>query len=38
MGTSQMAKFAFPVDNWKKIKQSEKRDKYLDLFRELKKL
>ena len=30
--------FAIPADHWVKLKESEKRDKYLDLARELKKL
>ena len=30
--------FAIPTDHWVKLKESEKRDKYLDLARELKKL
>ena len=30
--------FAVPVDSWINLKESEKRDKYLDLTRELKKL
>ena len=29
--------FAVPVDHWVKLKQSENRDKYLDLAREQKK-
>ena len=30
--------FTVPVDLWVKLKESEKKDKYLDLARELKKL
>ena len=30
--------FAVLADNWVKLKESEKRDKYLDLAKELKKL
>ena len=30
--------FAVPADNWIKLKEREKRDKYLDLAREQKKL
>ena len=29
--------FALPADHWVELKESEKRDKYLDLARELKK-
>ncbi len=36
--TCRKADFAIPADNRVKLKESEKRDKYLDLARELKKL
>ena len=32
-----MVDFAFPADYWVKLKESEKRDEYVDLARELKK-
>ncbi len=34
---NQNCGFAFPPDNREKLKESEKKDKYLDLARELKK-
>ena len=33
-----IGEFAVPVDHWIKLKESEKKDKYLDLAKELKKL
>ena len=36
--TCRIVDFAIPADHWVKLKESEKRDKYLDLARELKKL
>ena len=33
----QIVDFAAPADHWIKLKECEKRDKYLDLARELKK-
>ena len=38
MRTCRIWNFAVPVDHRVKVKQCEKRDKYLDLTRELKKL
>ena len=38
MRTSQIKEFAVPVDHRVKLKENEKRDKFLDLARELKKL
>ena len=35
--TCRIVDFAVPVDHWVKLKESEKRDKYQDLARELKK-
>ena len=37
-GTCRIANFAVPDDHWVKLKENEKRDKYLDLARKLKKL
>ena len=34
----QNCRFAVPADHWIKLKECEKRNKYLDLARELKKL
>ena len=36
--TCWIVDFAVPADGWVKLKKSEKKDKYLDLARELKKL
>ena len=36
--TCKIVDFAVPADHWIKLKESEKKDKYLDLARELKKL
>ena len=38
MGTCWTVDFAVPADNRIKLKESEKKDKYLDLARELKNL
>ena len=38
MGTCKIVDFAIPADHRVKLKESEKKDKYLDLARELKKL
>ena len=35
--TCRIIDFAVPADNWVKLKESEKKDKYLDLDTELKK-
>ena len=35
--TSRIADFAVPADHWVKLKESKKKDKYLDLARDLKK-
>ena len=35
--TCRIVDFAVPADHWVKLKEGEKRDKYLDLTRELKK-
>ena len=37
MRTSRMVVFAVLVDHWVELNESEKRDNYLDLARELKK-
>ena len=36
--TCQIVDFAVPADHWGKLKESEKKDKYLDLARELTKM
>ena len=36
--TCKIVNFAVPIDHWIKLKECEKKDKYLDLARELKKL
>ena len=36
--TCRLEDFTVPADHWVKLKESEKRDEYLDIARELKKL
>ena len=36
--TSRIVDIAIPVDHWVRLKESEKKDKYQDLVRELKKI